>query len=196
MLDTINPGTPVRTTKPVKQRVDWDDETKASRRWNIDGTVVGWDESTKSYEVAHKDGTKSRYERKELRRGDVQSYTVAEREEMIAKMRAVSDAFYGPATLTGVHAFIEFCGLMNEFIVVCQASNEQDIDFTMANTHTGQPLAFATHKRCLPGREAQLHLRSGSSVGREDQEDVRQRALWGRVQARARRSSGTGRTFL
>ena len=64
-------------------------------------------------------------------------YSREELEAMITKMRIVSNDFYYPATKTGNHAFIEFCGLMNEYIEMCRYSMNQDIDFSQANVHTG-----------------------------------------------------------
>jgi len=60
--------------------------------------------------------------------------------EMINKMKRVSDAFYRPAANSGNHAFIEFTGLMNEYIAVCQNTMAKGRDFTACNTHVGQPL--------------------------------------------------------
>ena len=64
-------------------------------------------------------------------------FTKAERDEMIRRMRVVSTQFYSQAVLIGNHPFIEFCGLMNEYINNCQRANDQGIDFTQCNTHTG-----------------------------------------------------------
>jgi hypothetical protein len=72
-------------------------------------------------------------------------YTPEQREEILQKMQAASNGFYSVAVRTGCHAFIEFCGLMNEFIVVCREAEKAGIDFTTANTHTGQTLPFAEH---------------------------------------------------
>lgn len=150
MHDDLSNLTPVRTRKPAKESAEWTPAAMKSRRWGVEGKVIGYSDAhglrlVASYEVEHKDGTKAFYERRELIRTDVQEHTSAELEEMIAKMNAVSSAFYGPAAMTGVHAFIEFCGLMKEFIVVCIAAREAGIDFTLANTHTGVPLPFAPH---------------------------------------------------
>jgi len=76
---------------------------------------------------------------------DDDAHTPAEREELLAKMSAVSHAFYAQATRAGVHAFIEFCGLMNEFIQVCHRAHQAGLDFTMANTHTGIELPFEVY---------------------------------------------------
>src|SRR3954469_5199638 len=61
---------------------------------------------------------------------------------MISGMKAASHLFYSMAQATGNHAFIEFTGLMNEYIKLCVKSVEQGKDFTCANTHVGQSLPF------------------------------------------------------
>ncbi len=71
-----------------------------------------------------------------------QMYTPEQRAEMLRKMSAVASRFYGQAVMTGVHAFIEFNGLMNEFIKVCQRANEKGVDFAAANTHSSISLPF------------------------------------------------------
>lgn len=72
-------------------------------------------------------------------------YEKKDRDNQIAKMEAVSNAFYGAASQTGVHAFIEFCGLMNEFIKMCQETSEAGKDFNESNTHTGVELVVRHH---------------------------------------------------
>ena len=73
------------------------------------------------------------------------AHTPEERAEMLQKMRALSGLFYSQAARIGVHAFIEFCGLMNECIQVCSRAHAQGIDFTTANTHTGSALPVEDH---------------------------------------------------
>ncbi len=137
--------TPVRTRKPAKESDEWTPAAVKARRWGVEGKVLDYSDANglryvASYHVEHKDGTKAFYERRELIRTDVLHHTKVELQEMLAKMAAVSSAFYGPAAMTGVHAFIEFCGLMKEFEVICHAACEAGIDFTQANTHTNVPL--------------------------------------------------------
>lgn len=72
-------------------------------------------------------------------------YTVEERAAMLRGMRGASDYFYSSAVRIGVHAFIEFAGLMNEFIKLCEEAHAKGIDFTMANVHTDQHLPFQPH---------------------------------------------------
>jgi len=67
-------------------------------------------------------------------------YSSAELKDMLKKMRAATLAFYPAAVSTGVHTFIEFTGLMNEFLRICEQSDAEDVDFASASTHTGKPL--------------------------------------------------------
>lgn len=59
---------------------------------------------------------------------------------MLAQMSAASSVFYASAIRIGCHPFIEFTGLMNEYIKCCRTAHEAGIDFTDCNVHTGQPL--------------------------------------------------------
>lgn len=60
--------------------------------------------------------------------------------KMLDAMRAASDAFYAAAFRIGCHGFIEFAGLMNEYISVCRATLDDGTDFTQCNTHSGAAL--------------------------------------------------------
>jgi hypothetical protein len=62
-----------------------------------------------------------------------------EEKTAIAAMRVASSQFYAAAQATGVHAFIEFTGLMNEYIQIC----EKNPGFMHANTHSEKPLVLA-----------------------------------------------------
>ncbi len=66
-----------------------------------------------------------------------------ERENAIAKMHVASSAFYRAAIQIGNHPFIEFTGLMNEYIKACEDAHKAGIDFSECNTHgeTDLPLA-------------------------------------------------------
>ena len=72
-------------------------------------------------------------------------YSLAEREKMLADMRKTSTVFYGLATAIGNHPFIEFAGLMNEYIKLCHDAHERGIDFTQCNIHTGVGLPMPSH---------------------------------------------------
>lgn len=62
------------------------------------------------------------------------------------RMQSVSNTFYSGAVGTGNHAFIEFCGLMNEYIKACFDSIEQGVDFTNCNVHSGIALPLAPYQ--------------------------------------------------
>jgi hypothetical protein len=63
-----------------------------------------------------------------------------EREVALQKMRSASSAFYAAAVQTGCHPFIEFTGLMNEYIKCCEQAHKAGLDFTRCNTHSGHEL--------------------------------------------------------
>jgi hypothetical protein len=69
----------------------------------------------------------------------------AELEACLILMQQASTNFYRQAVHCGNHAFIEFTGLMNEYIKVCRTALNGGQDFAMANIHTGQALPFAQH---------------------------------------------------
>lgn len=71
--------------------------------------------------------------------------TPAERESALSSMRAASDAFYAAATRIGSHPFIEFTGLINEYIKACEEAHKAGIDFTECNRHSGVALPLAPH---------------------------------------------------
>ena len=59
-------------------------------------------------------------------------------EESLDKMRVASGTFYNMAIRTNCHAFIEFTGLMNEYIKICERNLKQGIDFRDSNAHIGK----------------------------------------------------------
>jgi hypothetical protein len=63
-----------------------------------------------------------------------------EREQALQLMTRTSEHFYASARLVGVHPFIEFTGLMNEYIKICRDAHAHGIDFTECNAHSGQKL--------------------------------------------------------
>ena len=76
------------------------------------------------------------------------TYTDEELAAMIAKMELASSAFYNDARRTGCHPFIEFAGLMNEYINMCREALTQGQDFTETSIHgSGQPLPMKGHHR-------------------------------------------------
>jgi hypothetical protein len=79
------------------------------------------------------------------KRQDEPVYNKKEREEILASMEKVRTAFYYQAVQTKCHPFIEFCGVMGEYLTVCREAHKKGIDFTQANTHSGQALPIQTH---------------------------------------------------
>lgn len=74
-------------------------------------------------------------------------YTVEQANEALEKMRAASHNFYNAAVKTNCHAFIEFTGLMNEYIKVCATMTAAgDTSWMSANTHSGVPLKMESYE--------------------------------------------------
>ena len=64
----------------------------------------------------------------------------AEREVALTDMQALSDHFYHTAAGIGCHPFLEFAGLLNEYIKIARAAHVKGIDFSECNTHSGVDL--------------------------------------------------------
>lgn len=64
----------------------------------------------------------------------------ADPDELLDAMQELSDAFYLRAIRIGVHPFIEFAWLMNEYIKCCRIAHERGINFADCNKHSGQHL--------------------------------------------------------
>lgn len=71
--------------------------------------------------------------------------TAPEREIALKRMEATADGFYRAAVSIGVHPFIEFAGLMNEYIKCARVAHAEGVDFTDCNTHTGKDLPMPGH---------------------------------------------------
>ena len=63
-----------------------------------------------------------------------------EREVALEQMKEAADDFYRSAVRIGNHPFIEFAGLMNEYIVACRAAHRDGVDFTECSNHRGKAL--------------------------------------------------------
>ncbi len=74
------------------------------------------------------------------------STTPEQRAQMIADMRLASKRFYAAAIAIGNHPFIEFTGLINEYITICEQANASGVDFTECNTHGDKDLPMASHQ--------------------------------------------------
>mgnify|MGYP000275789987 CR=1 FL=1 len=68
-----------------------------------------------------------------------------ERAMMLRRMREASAVFYGLAVQAQCHPFIEFAGLMNEYIKCCEEAHAKGIDFAACNKHAGQHLPMPGH---------------------------------------------------
>lgn len=66
--------------------------------------------------------------------------TATEREIALQRMEDVAAGFYRSAVSIGVHPFIEFSGLMHEYLKCARAAHNDGVDFTECNTHTGSDL--------------------------------------------------------
>ena len=63
----------------------------------------------------------------------------------LTQMREVSNRFYGAAVQIGNHQFIEFTGLLNEYIKACQAAHDAGVDFSECSAHSGQELPMQSY---------------------------------------------------
>ena len=70
-------------------------------------------------------------------------------EQSLELMRKASHEFYQAAIATQCHAFLEFTGLMNEFIKVAYEfqQNNPTLDFREHNQHTGKVLRLQPYQR-------------------------------------------------
>lgn len=80
-------------------------------------------------------------------------YTAEQREVLLDKMRRASNDFYRAATAIQCHPFIEFCGLMNEYIQMCQRAHQQGIDFTNLHQHSGYALPMQSFNAVYLGEK-------------------------------------------
>lgn len=69
-----------------------------------------------------------------------------ERLAAIAAMHAASSAFYAAAVKIGNHPFIEFTGLMNEYIQACIDADKHGLDFSNCNAHSGHELPLSDYR--------------------------------------------------
>lgn len=61
-------------------------------------------------------------------------------EEILVAMKVASNNYYREAIATNCHTFIEFTGLINEYIKICERNLKQGVDFTKSNVHSpGEP---------------------------------------------------------
>jgi hypothetical protein len=90
--------------------------------------------------------------------------TAEGRRDALARMRFLRDVFYGGATQTGIHAFIEFAGLMTMFIDGCAAAEAEGRPWASVNVHSGSHLPLTSHE--LDYLREKLACIYGESVAR------------------------------
>ena len=76
-----------------------------------------------------------------------QVYSEAERARMLVEMRSTVNAFYVSARAIGNHPFIEFAGVMGEYVNACEQAQHLGVDFTQCNTHSGMSLPLPSFMR-------------------------------------------------
>lgn len=74
--------------------------------------------------------------------GKVEEITKMERAEKLERMRVAAKTFYGLAQEAGCHAFLEFTGLLSEYIKICESAEALGIDWIHSNKHGGEALPF------------------------------------------------------
>lgn len=79
-------------------------------------------------------------------------YEKHELEKMLVDMERASSQFYIAATQIGNHAFIEFTGLINEYINICRDNLADGKDFTQANIHMGKPMIKSYQRDYMAGK--------------------------------------------
>lgn len=57
--------------------------------------------------------------------------------ETLHAMRLASDVFYTLAAQTQCHAYLEFTGILNEYIKICEENLARGVDFREENVHKG-----------------------------------------------------------
>lgn len=63
-----------------------------------------------------------------------------DRVQALSQMQSISNGFYQQAIQAHVHPFIEFTGLMNEYIKMAQEAHKRGQDFTNATGHFEESL--------------------------------------------------------
>jgi hypothetical protein len=74
---------------------------------------------------------------------DPMGSTKEERKQKLEEMNRLTTLFYAGAVKIGVHSFIEFTGLMNEYISACRTMEAAgDGSWDHANTHSDSPMTL------------------------------------------------------
>ena len=73
------------------------------------------------------------------------SYNKEELQAITLKMREVANRVYPLLQSCNVHAFIEFNGLMQKYVDLCQRAADEGVDFVMFNTHNDKSFEVQEH---------------------------------------------------
>ena len=76
-----------------------------------------------------------------------------ELEEQLVRMEHLRQKFYLMAVMIGVHGFIEFAGLMGDYINCCHDTLRAGQDFTECNVHGGVPLMMQDYQAAYLGEK-------------------------------------------
>lgn len=143
---------------PEEQQKEWRARAKSTNfALNRTLTPLG-PEAAKQYVTAEQAAASAirqatcDYAKQDTSRTD-ELYNSQERERMIAAMKSASNDFYRHATHIGCHAFIEFCGLMNEFIKMCETAHKSGHDFNLSNIHCGHSLPLESYMASYIGEK-------------------------------------------
>lgn len=79
--------------------------------------------------------------------------THEEREAMLASMREIAAEFYASAMTSKCHPFIEFAGLMNEYVQLCEQAHREGVDFTQTDVHNGKALPMRAFQAAYIGEK-------------------------------------------
>lgn len=71
---------------------------------------------------------------------------INELQRSIIAMQEIASKFYHAAIHVHNHPFIEFNGLMTEYIKCCETALAEGVDFTLCNVHTGKQLPMFEHQ--------------------------------------------------
>lgn len=83
----------------------------------------------------------------------------AELRAMIAGMEAAARTFYQMAQRVGHHQFLEFTGLLNEYVNLCTQSLERGEDFGNRDLNAGFHARYVAEKLgCIYGQTMMEHL--------------------------------------
>lgn len=76
-------------------------------------------------------------------------YSEEELKELVQDMRSITDRLYWTMFWGSIggraHAFIEFCGVMNKYVDICERASSQGIQFPFYNEHSKKPLPVEDH---------------------------------------------------